>query len=138
MLKTILAISGKPGLYRLVSQAKNLLVAETLNTDKKRIPIYPSDKVISLGDISMYTDAEEVPLAQVLTSVYKKEEGKKAKIDYKKASGEELFVFMAEVLPNFDRDRVYVADVKKLIQWYNILIEAGFTAFETETEAQEP
>jgi hypothetical protein len=129
MLKTILAISGKPGLYKLISQAKNMLIVETVSAEKKRVPVYASDKVISLGDIAMYTDAEEVPLAEVLEAVKKKENGAVASLDYKKASQQELVDFMAAVLPNFDRDRVHTSDIKKLIQWYNILVNAGETDF---------
>ena len=128
MLKTILAISGKPGLYKLISQAKNMLIVENI-ADKKRMPIYASDKVISLGDIAMYTDANEVPLANVLESVKQKENGEEAKLDYKKASGTELHAFMAEVLPQYDRDRVHSSDIKKLIQWYNLLISSGESDF---------
>ena len=129
MLKTILAISGKPGLYKLISQAKNMLIVENI-ADKKRMPIYASDKVISLGDIAMYTDANEVPLANVLESVKQKENGEEVKLDYKKASGTELHAFMAEVLPQYDRDRVHSSDIKKLIQWYNLLISSGESDFE--------
>ena len=129
MLKTILSISGKPGLYKLISQAKNMLIVETVSAEKKRVPVYASDKVISLGDIAMYTDAEEVPLAEVLEAVKKKENGAVASLDYKKASQQELVDFMAAVLPNFDRDRVHTSDIKKLIQWYNILVNAGETDF---------
>lgn len=128
MLKTILAISGKPGLYKLISQAKNMLIVENI-ADKKRMPIYASDKVISLGDIAMYTDANEVPLANVLESVKQKENGEEVKLDYKKASGTELHAFMAEVLPQYDRDRVHSSDIKKLIQWYNLLISSGESDF---------
>lgn len=129
MLKTILAISGKPGLYKLISQDKNMLIVETVSAEKKRVPVYASDKVVSLGDIAMYTDAEEVPLAEVLEAVKKKENGAVASLDYKKASQQELVDFMAAVLPNFDRDRVHTSDIKKLIQWYNILVNAGETDF---------
>ena len=129
MLKTILAISGKPGLYKLLSQAKNMLIVESLS-DKKRLPIYASDKVISLGDIAMYTDDDEVPLVKVLSALQVKENGALASIDYKKASAEELHAFMAEVLPSYDRDRVHTSDIKKLIQWYNLLTESGENKFE--------
>lgn len=128
MLKTILAVSGKPGLYKLISQAKNMLIVESLS-DKKRLPIYASDKVISLGDIAMYTDDDEVPLMKVLAAVQEKEKGAVASIDYKKASADELNAFMAEVLPDYDRDRVHVSDIKKLIQWYNLLTESGENDF---------
>ncbi len=132
MLKTILAISGKPGLYKLISQAKNMLIVESLS-DKKRLPIYASDKVISLGDIAMYTDDDEVPLSKVLDAVKKKENGALASVDYKKASAEELSAFMAAVLPEYDRDRVHISDIKKLVQWYNLLTESGENDF-SETE----
>ena len=138
MLKTILAISGKPGLYKLISQAKNMLIVEAVSADRKRMPVYASDKVISLGDIAMYTDGDEVPLGEVLESVKTKENGAVTSIDYKKASSEELHQFMAEVLPNYDRDRVHTGDIKKLIQWYNLLISNGETDYvETPKKAAE-
>lgn len=130
MLETILAISGKPGLYKLVSRGNNSLIVETLDAQKKRMPIFGTDKVISLGDIAMYTDDEEVPLRRVFKNIFDKESGKKIALDYKKASKDELAAFMAEALSNYDRDRVYPADMKKLAQWYNILIENGVTDFE--------
>ena len=123
MLKTILAISGKPGLYKLVSQAKNMLIVESVSPDRKRLPVYAKDKVISLGDVAMYTDTDEVPLGEVLEAVKKKESGEKVSMDYKKASIEELNAFMAEVLPSYDRERVHASDIRKLIQWYNLLVE---------------
>ena len=129
MLKTILSISGKPGLYKLVSQGKNMLIVESL-IDKKRFPAYGNEKIISLGDIAMYTDMDDVPLSTVLASMKKKEEGKAVAIDVKKASAEELRAYLAEVLPNFDRERVYVTDIKKLIAWYNLLVASGMTDFE--------
>lgn len=137
MLKTILAISGKPGLYKLISQAKNMLIVEAVSADNKRMPIYASDKVISLGDIAMYTDDDEVPLGQVLESVKNKENGAVTSIDYKKASAEELHAFMAEVLPEYDRDRVHTSDIKKLIQWYNLLVSNGETDFVEEPKTEE-
>lgn len=130
MLETILAISGKPGLYKLVSRGNRNLIVETIDAQKKRFPAFAADKVISLADIAMYTDEKEVPLRQVLNNIKAKEDGKVAQLDWRKALKEELFAFMGEVLPNFDRDRVYPADVKKLIQWYNILIENGLTDFD--------
>ena len=113
-----------------------MLIVESL-VDKKRTPAYGSEKIISLGDIAMYTDAEDVPLSQVLTAVKRKENGEVATIDLKKASQDELKAYMAEVLPNFDRDRVHVSDIKKLISWYNLLIKSGITDFEEQPEAEE-
>ena len=138
MLRTILSVSGKPGLYKLISQGKNMLILEALDETKKRFPAYGHDKVISLGDIAMYTDDEEVALGEVLEAVKTKENGQVASIDYKKASAEALHAYMAEVLPTYDRDRVHTSDIKKLIQWYNILVINGVTEFvsaeETATE----
>ena len=137
MLRTVLSIAGKPGLYKLVSSGRNMLIVEALDATKKRMPIHSVDKVVALGDIAMYTDDEEVPLWQVLENVKAKCEGAACAVDHKKASNEELADFFAEVLPNYDRDRVYMTHVRKLIQWYNILVEAGLTEFapeEAETE----
>lgn len=134
MLETILAISGKPGLYKLVSRGNNTLIVETLDAQKKRMPIFGADKVISLADIAMYTDDEEVPLRRVFKNILEKQEGKKVTLDYKKASKDELAAFMGEALPNYDRDRVYPADMKKLAQWYNILVENGATDFDEPTK----
>jgi hypothetical protein len=136
MLKTILSISGKPGLYKLVSHGKNMLIVESL-TDKRKMPAYARDKVISLGDIAMYTDETEVPLHEVLTNIKNKENGAIASVK-PSASAEELKAYMAEVLPTYDRERVHNSDIKKLISWYNILIEAGITEFTPEeTKAEE-
>lgn len=138
MLEKILAISGKPGLYKLVSRGNNSLIVEALDAQKKRMPVFGADKVISLADIAMYTDDEEVPLRRVFKNILEKEGGKKTNLDYKKASKEELAAFMGEALPNYDRDRVYPADMKKLAQWYNILVENEITDFEEpETEKTE-
>ena len=139
MLETILAISGKPGLYRLVNRGNRSLIVESLDAQKKRMPAFGTDKIISLADIAMYTDAEEVPLRQVFKNIYDMEGGKPAALDYRKASTAELADFMAKALPNYDRDHVYPSDMKKLVQWYNILVEEGMTEFvpedaETETE----
>ena len=127
MLKTILSISGRPGLFRLVSHGKNMLIVESL-ADKKKVPAYAKDKVISLGDIAIYTNEGEVPLHDVLESVKNKENAAKASISTS-AKPEELRAYMAEILPEFDRDRVYPSDIKKLIMWYNLLIDAGFKDF---------
>mgnify|MGYP001778229080 CR=1 FL=1 len=136
MLKTILSISGKPGLYKLVSRGKNMLIVEAL-ADKKRFPAYGNEKIVSLGDIAIYTEEDDVPLSEVLTAMKKKEDGAVVALDLKKASSDELFAYLAEVLPGFDRDRVHASDVKKLISWYNILVNSGMTDFEEEVVAEE-
>ena len=130
MKETILAISGKPGLYRLVSRGNGTLIVEALDATKKRIPAFARDRVTSLSDIAMYTDDEDVPLWQVLKNLGEKEQSKVSSINYKKASAAELREYFGEVLPTFDRERVHDSDIKKLIQWYNILVNAGITDFE--------
>jgi len=132
-----MSISGKPGLYKLVSQGKNMLIVESISAEKKRFPVYAHEKVISLSDIAMYTNDSEVPLRDVLTSIREKENGQPASIDTKKSTPDQLREFFGEVLPDFDRDRVYVTDIKKLISWYNILISNGITEFEEENKDEE-
>ncbi len=134
MLKTILSIAGKPGLYKLISQGKNMLIVESL-TDKKRFPAYGNEKIISLGDIAMYTDTDDVPLRDVFKAMREKEGGLPVALNAKTATNEELRTYLAEVLPAFDRDRVYPADIKKLITWYNLLVSCNITDFETEEES---
>ena len=136
MQQTILAIAGKPGLYKLVSRGKNNLIVEALDASHKRMPAFGSDRITSLTDIAMFTDSDDVPLMDVLESLKTLEEGKKSSVDYKKASGDELREYFAKVLPNFDRERVHVSDIKKLIQWYDILIENDITDFKEEKEEQ--
>lgn len=136
MLKTILSISGKPGLYKLISQGKNMLIVETIDATKKRFPAYGNEKIISLADIAMYTNDSEVPLRDVLRSIKEKENAAIASIDVKKANSEQLREYLAEVLPDFDRDRVYTNDIKKLILWYNILVSNGITDFGEETAVE--
>lgn len=134
MLQTILAISGKPGLYKLVSRAKNSLIVEVLDETHRRMPAFASDRITSLADIAMYTDGEDVPLSKVLENMKALEDGKVSYVNFKKASGDELREYFAKVLPEFDRERVHNSDIKKLIQWYNILIVNGVTDFENELQ----
>ncbi len=132
MLTTILSISGKAGLFRLISQGKNTLIVESL-VDGKRFPAHAKDHVISLRNISMFTYSEDVPLSKVLTLVYEKNEGKP--IDVKSLKDKSaLFASFKTILEDFDQDRVYPNDIKKLYTWYNILLEAGFTDFSEQEE----
>ena len=137
MQQTVLAIAGKPGLFKLISRAKNSLIVEALDATHKRQPAFGTDRITSLADIAMFTDTEDVPLTDVLDSMKTIEEGKKSSLDLKKASGDELREYFAKVLPAFDRERVHNSDIKKLIQWYNILINAGITEFKNEEEEAE-
>jgi len=135
MLKEILSITGKPGLFKLISKANNMLIVESL-VDKKRIPVYSKDKVVSLGDIAIFTETTEVPLSKVLESVLAKENGAVCSIDAK-AENQVLRTFMAEVLPEYDKDRVYPSDIRKIINWYNILINSDIKVFdEPELQAE--
>jgi hypothetical protein len=136
MLREILAITGKPGLYKLISRGNNMLIVESL-VDGKRMPTYARDKIVALSDVSMFTDADDIALSEVLTSVGKKEGLKPVAMDPKKASNAELQAWFDKVLPNWDRDRVYPSDIRKLIQWYNILINAGITDFSVKDDAAE-
>ena len=136
MLKKILSISGKPGLYKLISQGRNMLIVESL-TDHKRMPAYGSEKITSLGDISMYTNADDVPLRQVLQSMKDKEEGQPVALDPKKASPSELREYLAAVLPDYDRDRVHPSDIRKLISWYNLLVACDLTTFAEDAQEGE-
>ena len=135
-LSEILAVTGKPGLYKLVSRGNKMLIVESL-VDGKRMPTYARDKIVALSDVSMFTDADDIALHEVLTLAGKKEGLKPVAFDPKKASNAELQAWFEEVLPNWDRDRVYPSDIRKLIQWYNILINAGITEFKIEEESEE-
>ncbi|MBO6018748.1 MAG: DUF5606 domain-containing protein [Prevotella sp.] len=137
MKETILAIAGKPGLYKLVSRGKNNLIVEALDATRRRQPAFASDRITSLGDIAMYTETDDVPLTKILDSIKTLENGKKSSVDYKKASSDELQEYFTKVLPDWDRERVQNSHIKKLIQWYNILIEAGITDFVEAEEAEE-
>jgi len=134
MLKEILSLTGKPGLFKLVSQGKNMLIVESL-IDGKRVPAYTKDKVVSLGDIAIFTETAEVPLGQVLETLKAKENGAVCSID-PKSDNDKLRKYMGEVLPDYDRDRVYPSDIRKLLSWYNILINAQITEFVSEEKEE--
>ena len=137
MQQTILSIAGKPGLYKLVSRGRANLIVETLDEAHKRMPAFATDRVTSLADIAIYTDADDVPLMTILASLRDKEQGKEVSLNYKKVSSKELREYFAEILPDFDRERVHDSDIKKLLQWYNILIKNGITDFESEMQPTE-
>lgn len=135
MLKTVLAISGKPGLYRLVSRGNKMLIVETIDETKKRLPAHSADKVVSLADISIYTDDDnEVSLASVFESIKEKYDGKAVELSAKKADQSDIISFFEKVLPNYDTDRVRVSDMRKVLAWYNLLINDGMTSFVEEDE----
>lgn len=134
MLKKILAITGRPGLFKLIGQGKNIIIVEDLKSGH-RSSATSRDKLISLGDIAMYTDSGDKPLGEILNMVYAAMDGKPA--DIKTLAAQKGFRDkFGEIVTDFDRDRVYESDAKKLFQWYNLLLEAGFTTF-TEEEKEE-
>lgn len=121
-LTGIISISGKPGLYKVIAQAKNSVIVESLE-DKKRIPAYAADRISALEDISIYTHGEDKPLKEIYTDIYNKENGGATlshKDDLKK-----LTAYLLEILPDYDQERVYSSDIKKLFQWYNLLHKSG-------------
>ena len=130
-METILSIAGKPGLYKLVSRGKMNLIVEAIDDTHRRMPAFSTDRVTSLGDIAMYTDADDIALWEVLVKVGEKEGLKPTSLKYKKCSSKELRAYFSEVLPNFDQDRVHDSDIKKLLQWYDILVNNGYTDFKT-------
>ena len=134
MIDKILSISGKSGLYRLIGRGKNMLICENL-ADKHRIPAMQHDKVLSLADIAMYTVDGEVPLNTVFAKAKALTGGKVAPVELK-ASAEEQRAWFAQVMPEYDADRVRACDIKKFIQWYNILVETGNDDF-SEPEKEE-
>ena len=133
MLKEILVVSGKPSLYRLLSKGGNMSVVESL-ADKKRLSIFAHNKRISFDDISIFTNAGEVSIGEVFTEIKAKENGKTVSIDYVKASPDELRAYLAEFFPDYDRERVYPTDIRKLLKWYDLLIENGIMDFSKEEE----
>lgn len=136
MFERIMTVSGKPGLYRLLSSGRNMFVVEAVDATHKRMPVYNSDKVVMLDDIAIYTDTEELPLRKVFSLIYTKEKGI-LPFDLKLATPEELTNYFAEILPDYDRERVYLTHIKKLFSWYNILVAGGVTDFEEAEEVAE-
>lgn len=135
MLKKILSITGKPGLVKIVSQGNRMLLVEDVQSGK-RFPVGMRDKVVSLGDIAMYTETEDLPLPEILARLHENTGGEQIDVKALVASGSLRDKF-ADIVPDFDRDRVYPTDIKKLFTWYNILLSAGLTDFREETEEAE-
>ena len=136
MFERVLTISGKPGLYRLLSQGRNMFIVEAVDAGKKRLPVHNSDKVVMLDDIAIYTDTEEVPLREVFAKILEKEGGVLS-FDLKAATPEELVEYFESVMPDYDRERVYLTHIKKIYAWYNILVENGVVDFAREDVAEE-
>lgn len=132
-LTGIIAISGRPGLFKVIAQGKNSIIVESL-VDNKRFPAYATDRISALDDISIYTYDEDAPLRDLLTAIYKKEGGKECpshKEDLKKLQN-----YLMEILPNYDQERVYPSDIKKMFQWYNLLHKSGNLKLEEAEEVK--
>ncbi|MBR1769422.1 MAG: DUF5606 domain-containing protein [Bacteroidales bacterium] len=133
-LTGILAITGKPGLYKLVSQTKTGALVESL-IDKRRMPAFAHERISSLKDITMFSEEDDVPLQEIFQNIYRKQEGKECLSH--KSSERELKEYMAEIFPNYDRDRVHLSDMKKLFSWYNILLANNLIDLNSEEETTE-
>lgn len=131
MLKEILSITGKPGLYKILTSGKRTLLVEDL-VSKKRFPLSQRDRVVCLGDIAMYTVGEDLPLGEIMDRVYAVEDGKP--VDVKSMDNDAMREEFAKAVEDFDRERVYPTDIKKLFNWYNLLIGEGFTKFTEEKQ----
>lgn len=133
MFERILTISGKPGLYRHISSGRNMFIVEMVDAAKKRMPVYNSESVVMLDDIAIYTDTEEVPLREVFAKIYEKEAAV-LPFDIKMATPEELVEYFEGIMPDYDRERVYLTHIKKMYSWYNILVSNGIVEFASEEQ----
>ena len=132
-LEGVLSITGKPGLYKVIGQTKGGVVVESLS-DKKRIAVPPTARMSALEDIAIYTYSGEVPIKEVFGMIWNKQEGGLS-IDHK-SKPDVLRAYFGEVLEDFDQERVYTSDIKKMISWYNLLHSAGFTVEEVAAEEE--
>lgn len=122
-LEKVIAISGKPGLFEIISQSKSGVIVESLS-DKKRFPVNSLHNISTLNDIAIYTYEAEIPLKEVFCSIFDKEDGKES--INPKSSKNDLLNYFSEVLPDFDQERVYASNIKKVLAWYNSLVAANF------------
>ncbi|MBQ8735487.1 MAG: DUF5606 domain-containing protein [Bacteroidaceae bacterium] len=137
MFETIMTISGKPGLYRMLSRGNNMFIVETIDATHKRIPVYNSDKIVLLDDIAIYTDTEEIPLRKVFQLIYEKAAGA-LPFNIKETTPEDMKEYFESVLPDYDKEIVYITHINKIYSWYNILVANEITDFkEEETEEVE-
>lgn len=132
-LSKILSITGKNGLYKFLSKTPNSFIVEGLD-DGKRFPAFSNDGVASLDNIAIFTETDEIPLQTVFQNIFKKEDGKKIEIP---KDNNAIKAYFAEILPEYDRDRVYVSNMKKVYHWYNILVEHNLVDLEEPAAAEE-
>lgn len=134
MLKTILSISGRPGLFKLLSNSKNMIIVESLQ-DNKKIPVHARDRIVSLGDISIYTETDEVALQNILVAIKNKENGKPIEVPAS-SKVDQIKKYFAEILPEYDKDRVHISDMRKIYTWYNLLVNANIDFEEPQKEEE--
>ncbi len=134
-LSKILSVSGKSGLYKIISQTNNNIIAESLD-DGKRIPIFTTNPSSTLEDISVYTKEKDIPLKEVFWKIFQTEDGKKTGVNHK-AGNKELSDYFENILPDYDKERVYPSDIKKIIKWYNILLEKDLITEPKDEEEEE-
>jgi hypothetical protein len=133
-LSKILSIAGKPGLYKMVSNTKNGILVESI-VDGKRFPAFSHERISSLAEISVFTEIDDVPLKQIFHSMYNITNQQQALSH--KSSAKDLVAFFESVLPDYDRERVYTSDIKKMIQWYNLLQSKGLIDLDEEDKPDE-
>jgi len=136
-LSEILSITGKPGLYKMIAKSKNGLIVESL-IDGKRISAFSHEKISSLEEISIFTETEDIPIKDVLKKIFEKTEGKET-ID-SKSPNSKLKDFFEDIVPDYDKDRVYVSDIKKVLKWYNLLLQKellDFTEVDEKTDLKD-
>jgi len=126
-LKEIISVPGMPGLYKLISQGKSVLIVENLETNQRQ-PVHSANRASSLEEIALFTTGEDKPLNEVFLEIHKIENGP-VPFDPKKASNDQLRDYFAKVVPEYDRLKVYVSDIKKILLWYNILLASGKVEF---------
>jgi hypothetical protein len=133
-IKDFISISGQPGLYKLISQGKSILIAENLETGQ-RIPVHPSAHVSSMEEIAVFTENEDKPLKEVFLEMYTKENGNII-LDPKKSTNDQIRTYFSTVLPTYNKDKVYISDMKKIILWYNIMVKVGNVNWSIEEEPE--
>jgi hypothetical protein len=133
-LTGIISITGQPGLFKILAQAKNGIIVEGLS-DKKRVHIYSSTKVSTLADIGMYTTGDEKPIEEIVTAIFDKEKG--GPCINAKADDKEVTAYFAQILPDYDKEKVYVSNMRKLFSWYNILQSTGNLKQKEESTSEE-
>lgn len=134
-IKDFISVSGQPGLYKLVSQGKAILIAENLETGQ-RIPVHATSHVSSMEEIAVFTAKEDKPLKEIFLEMYQKEGGRVV-LDVKKSSNDQIREYFATVLPSYDRNKVYLSDMKKILTWYNILVTYGKLDWTPEEEKED-